>query len=74
MAEAVDGGPAWFASSYSNGAGGECVECAFTDGGTLIRDSKTADAGVIAVTAVAWRAFVRTLRDVESTGRAVARH
>ncbi|MFR0352825.1 DUF397 domain-containing protein [Streptomyces sediminimaris] len=32
----------WFTSSYSNGAGGECVECARLDTGILVRDSKRA--------------------------------
>ncbi|MFE5615853.1 DUF397 domain-containing protein [Streptomyces sp. NPDC056524] len=48
----------WFKSSYSNGSGGECVECARAGGGTLVRDSKRADGHVIAVGAAAWRAFV----------------
>ncbi|MFE1440025.1 DUF397 domain-containing protein [Streptomyces sp. NPDC058739] len=68
MAEATD--PEWVTSSYSNGAGGECVECAFADGGTLVRDSKAVDAGVVTVTAAAWHAFVRALPYVDGTGSA----
>lgn len=51
----------WFKSSYSNGAGGECVECAHSVDGTLVRDSKRAGGPVVAVRAFAWRAFVRGL-------------
>ncbi|MGK5697035.1 DUF397 domain-containing protein [Streptomyces sp. URMC 128] len=52
----------WFTSSYSNGAGGECVECAFTGGRALVRDSKVAGAGVIVVGSDAWRSFVQTVK------------
>ncbi|MFH8656965.1 DUF397 domain-containing protein [Streptomyces afghaniensis] len=52
----------WFTSSYSNGAGGECVECAFTRGGALVRDSKAAGAGVMMVGSDAWRSFVQTVK------------
>ncbi|MFB7931055.1 DUF397 domain-containing protein [Streptomyces sp. NPDC056039] len=52
----------WFTSSYSNGAGGECVECALTGDGALVRDSKTSDAHVIAAGRNAWRSFVQTLK------------
>ncbi|WP_086564839.1 DUF397 domain-containing protein [Streptomyces africanus] len=54
--------PVWFTSSYSNGAGGECVECAFTGGDALVRDSKVAEAGVIVVGSDAWRSFVQTVK------------
>ncbi|WP_437019697.1 DUF397 domain-containing protein [Streptomyces sp. enrichment culture] len=52
----------WFTSSYSNGAGGECVECARTGDGALVRDSKTTETHVIAVSGDAWRSFVEGLR------------
>jgi hypothetical protein len=52
----------WYTSSYSNGAGGECVECALTDGGALVRDTKIADGHVIRVTNSAWRSFVQTVK------------
>ncbi|MFD8232749.1 DUF397 domain-containing protein [Streptomyces sp. NPDC059696] len=52
----------WFRSSYSNGAGGECVECALKDGGALVRDSKAAEAHVIAVSGDAWGCFIRTVQ------------
>jgi hypothetical protein len=51
----------WFRSSYSNGAGGECVEGARAEGGLLLRDSKRADGPVVTVPAYAWRAFVQAL-------------
>ncbi|WP_079168470.1 DUF397 domain-containing protein [Streptomyces colonosanans] len=51
----------WFTSSYSNGAGGECVECAAMDQGALVRDSKRAGGPVIAVRAQAWRSFICAL-------------
>ncbi|AZM62044.1 MULTISPECIES: DUF397 domain-containing protein [unclassified Streptomyces] len=54
----------WFRSSYSNGAGGECVECAHVTSGTLIRDSKRADGPVVEVAATPWRAFVRSLERI----------
>ncbi|MET9435172.1 DUF397 domain-containing protein [Streptomyces sp. NPDC006551] len=51
--------PHWFTSSYSNGSGGECVECAWSDeGGALIRDSKRPRGGIVAVGEEAWRSFV----------------
>ncbi|WP_265568214.1 DUF397 domain-containing protein [Streptomyces hygroscopicus] len=51
----------WFTSSYSNGAGGECVECAATSEGTLIRDSKNVRGPVVSVPLRAWRRFVDAL-------------
>ncbi|QIY76975.1 DUF397 domain-containing protein [Streptomyces sp. RLB1-33] len=53
---------AWFKSSYSNGAGGECVECAHAGGDTLIRDSKVDSGPTMSVRSPAWRSFVRALR------------
>lgn len=54
----------WFTSSYSNGAGGECVECARFDVGILVRDSKR-DGGPtcgtrpeLTVSSDAWRDFL----------------
>ncbi|MER7896901.1 DUF397 domain-containing protein [Streptomyces sp. NPDC096046] len=54
----------WFTSSYSNGAGGECVECAFTGDGALVRDTKSGETHVIAVSSIAWRSFVQTVKHV----------
>lgn len=50
--------PAWFRSSYSNGAGGECIECALTTNEALLRDSKCQADLVITVSSGAWRAFL----------------
>ncbi|MFF1438306.1 DUF397 domain-containing protein [Streptomyces sp. NPDC058295] len=58
---------AWFTSSYSNGAGGECVECALTDDGALVRDSKSTGGPEIAVRSGAWFSFLRAVkRDTEA--------
>ncbi|MFE9808017.1 DUF397 domain-containing protein [Streptomyces sp. NPDC005548] len=53
--------PVWFKSSYSGGSGTECVECAHTNDGTLIRDSKASSDLLVAVRSAAWRAFIRSL-------------
>ncbi|WP_078508755.1 DUF397 domain-containing protein [Streptomyces zinciresistens] len=48
----------WRKSSYSGGAGGECVEvadCAYAVG---VRDSKDTSRPAISVAAAAWAAFV----------------
>lgn len=50
--------PVWFTSSYSNGAGGECVECALTPDDVFVRDSKCETGPVITVSCGAWRAFL----------------
>ncbi|MEH0578449.1 DUF397 domain-containing protein [Streptomyces sp. B21-108] len=54
--------PVWFTSSYSNGAGGECVECALMDDGALVRDSKSVGGAEIAVRSAAWFSFVRAVK------------
>ncbi|MEU4488004.1 DUF397 domain-containing protein [Streptomyces purpurascens] len=60
--------PMWFTSSYSNGAGGECVECALTDDGAFVRDSKIVKSHVIAVGNDAWRSFVQTVKHGGTAG------
>ncbi|MEV7733550.1 DUF397 domain-containing protein [Streptomyces sp. NPDC088921] len=50
--------PVWFRSSYSNGAGGECVECASTGTDVLVRDSKLETGPAITLAGAAWRAFI----------------
>jgi hypothetical protein len=50
--------PVWFRSSYSNGAGGECVECASTVDGVLVRDSKGETGLVITLGSDTWRTFL----------------
>jgi hypothetical protein len=47
----------WLTSSYSNGAGGECVECARDSEHVLVRDTKLGSVPVVAVGARAWAAF-----------------
>lgn len=51
-------GPTWLRSSYSNGAGGECVECASTGTKVLVRDSKLDSGPMITLTGDAWQAFI----------------
>ncbi|WP_077801017.1 DUF397 domain-containing protein [Streptomyces sp. JHA26] len=51
----------WIKSSYSNGAGGECVECARVDDLVLVRDTKVGDQVITEVGAPAWRAFTRAM-------------
>ncbi|MFE9171558.1 DUF397 domain-containing protein [Streptomyces kebangsaanensis] len=52
----------WVKSSYSNGAGGECVECAHIGGQVLVRDTKLGDASVTAIASLAWHAFTGSVR------------
>ena len=47
----------WVKSSYSNGAGGECVECARVGDRVLVRDSKVGNARVTRMGAQAWLTF-----------------
>ncbi|NEC85748.1 DUF397 domain-containing protein [Streptomyces sp. SID12501] len=63
-----DGPPTWFTSSYSNGAGGECVECARTGDGALVRDSKSTGGPVIVVRGQGWQTFIRALNKRELKG------
>lgn len=50
----------WIKASYSNGAGGECLEYAIAPKGTvLIRDSKCASSDVLAFGPQAWAHFLR---------------
>ncbi|MGV9250833.1 DUF397 domain-containing protein [Streptomyces sp. NPDC003697] len=52
----------WFKSSYSGGSGTECVECAYVDDNTLIRDSKLSKDAVVHVQAGTWHDFIQALR------------
>ncbi|MER6627236.1 DUF397 domain-containing protein [Streptomyces sp. NPDC000987] len=49
---------AWFKSSYSSGAGGECIEVAATPDRVHVRDSKDTALAALAVERTAWTAFV----------------
>ena len=48
----------WFKSSYSGGAGGDCVEVAALSASVHVRDSKDTGRGSFAVTPGTWSAFV----------------
>ncbi|MEV5544944.1 DUF397 domain-containing protein [Streptomyces sp. NPDC052309] len=48
----------WFKSSYSGGAGGECVEVATSQHTVHVRDSKDTNSVGVAVGSDAWAAFV----------------
>ncbi|MFE1285463.1 DUF397 domain-containing protein [Streptomyces sp. NPDC058751] len=52
----------WFKSTYSGGSGTECVECALTVDGALLRDSKSAYGPAVAVRRLAWNAFIEALQ------------
>ncbi|KIZ13814.1 DUF397 domain-containing protein [Streptomyces natalensis] len=49
---------AWFKSSYSSGAGGECVEIASGATAVHIRDSKDLTRSALTVPPAAWATFV----------------
>lgn len=53
---------AWFKSSYSGGNTTECVECAPSEAGALVRDSKRPEGPVLAVQAGAWSVFIEGVR------------
>ncbi|MEU6169317.1 DUF397 domain-containing protein [Streptomyces tanashiensis] len=52
---------AWFKSSHSGGNATECVECARTVSGTLVRDSKRPDGPLIAIQSAAWSVFIEEI-------------
>ncbi|WP_430741500.1 DUF397 domain-containing protein [Streptomyces sp. P13-3-3] len=49
---------AWIKSSYSSGAGGECVEVAARPATVHVRDSKDTTRAVLAVGPTTWAVFV----------------
>ncbi|MGW5582988.1 DUF397 domain-containing protein [Streptomyces sp. NPDC003857] len=53
-----DPGLTWFKSSYSSGAGGECVEVAACSEAIHVRDSKDTSRPALSVAAPVWAAFV----------------
>jgi hypothetical protein len=58
----ADAETTWFKSSYSNGSGGECLECGV--GGVeavLIRDSKQECGPSLSFTRSSWAMFVRAM-------------
>ncbi len=66
-------GLSWMTSSYSNGAGGMCVEVAPLGAGMVVRDSKNPAGAVLAFSAAEWDAFLSGARagefDLRSAGR-----
>ncbi|MFK0115730.1 DUF397 domain-containing protein [Streptomyces sp. NPDC090994] len=48
----------WIKSSYSSGAGGECIEVAPHPGRVHVRDSKDTTRAALTVHPTAWTAFV----------------
>ncbi|GED86790.1 DUF397 domain-containing protein [Streptomyces sp. NPDC091412] len=58
----------WVKSSYSNGAGGECVECAHDGGQVLVRDTKLGGTSVATIASPAWRAFTHAVSRGWSVG------
>ncbi|MCZ2525887.1 DUF397 domain-containing protein [Streptomyces sp. HB2AG] len=50
--------PAWFKSSYSGGAGGECIEVAADSSTVRVRDSKDTAGPVLSFSPEEWAAFV----------------
>ncbi|MER5210328.1 DUF397 domain-containing protein [Streptomyces sp. NPDC002838] len=59
-----DGRLMWTTSTYSNGAGGECVECALPHAHALVRDSEHMSGPVVAAGIEAWRVSCKLLAPV----------
>lgn len=51
--------PSWRKSSYSGGAGGNCVEVAFGQVEAGVRDSKNTTGPELRFSATSWLAFIR---------------
>jgi Domain of unknown function (DUF397) len=58
----------WRKSSYSNGAGGMCVEVARITDGAAVRDSKDPDGPILVFSARPWSTFVGHARAGEFGG------
>jgi hypothetical protein len=53
----------WVKSSYSNGQGGNCVECAASPPGIVaVRDSKNPDGPKLTFTPAQWQAFTNAVK------------
>ncbi|RFU87520.1 DUF397 domain-containing protein [Streptomyces triticagri] len=50
---------AWFKSSYSSGEGGQCLEVADLTDTVCVRDSKTLDGPIVAVSHNAWAGLIQ---------------
>jgi hypothetical protein len=57
--------PTWHKSSYSNGAGGACVEVANLDHNCAVRDSKNPTGPTLKFTTAEWTAFTAGVRNRE---------
>ncbi|MFD5745902.1 DUF397 domain-containing protein [Streptomyces sp. NPDC059255] len=63
-------GDQWRKSSYSNGAGGECIEVASTEAVAVgVRDSKDVDGPQLVFRQASWTGFVSALRHQRLGGR-----
>lgn len=53
----------WYKSSYSNGAGGSCVEVKHGCGTVFVRDSKDrrTDQPIIGMSSTGWNSFLSTI-------------
>jgi hypothetical protein len=52
----------WRKSSFSNGAGGNCVEVGPAPDAVHVRDTKHRDGGTLVLTPATWRALTATVR------------
>ncbi|RYJ28812.1 hypothetical protein CU044_2573 [Streptomyces sp. L-9-10] len=59
--ELTEAGASWRKSSYSDGAGNNCVEIADLDAEVGIRDSKNMTGPALVVPATAWASFVTSV-------------
>ncbi|MEV6486238.1 DUF397 domain-containing protein [Streptomyces sp. NPDC051576] len=57
---------AWFKSSYSDGAGQNCVEAALRTPDIAIRDSKNPTGSALLLPATAWAPFLAHLHKTDS--------
>jgi hypothetical protein len=64
----------WRKSSYSNGAGGMCVEVARLAENTAVRDSKNPEDGILMFSPPRWSAFLEHTRATATRGAAPGDH
>jgi hypothetical protein len=55
----------WRKSTYSNGSGGDCTECASHHGKVLVRDSKAPNDEPLKFDADTWRRFIGAIKQGE---------
>ncbi|MFB9902891.1 DUF397 domain-containing protein [Allokutzneria oryzae] len=51
----------WFKSTYSGGAGNECVECRLTESRAYLRDSKNPNGAVLHTPIEKWNGFLHAV-------------